>query len=316
MAAALALSLRGTGRTGSSPSVGCIIVKEGRIIGRGWTQHGGRPHAEAMALEAAGTQVSGAEIYVTLEPCAHESDRGPACSDLLIAADAARVIIACEDPDPRTAGKGAERLRQAGIVVKSGVLASEARAAMTGFFMRQHHGRPFVTIKLATSLDGQIAMADGSSKWITGEAARRHCHLERARHEAILVGAGTLRADNPSLNVRLPGLESRSPARFMLGSGDPPAGWQVIRTPQEITALECNHLFVEGGAQTAASFLKARLADRLLLYRSPILIGEGKACLGDIGLGDLSAAHGQWTLDDSRMLGKDQLEIYSRTNQA
>ena len=312
MAAALALSQRSVGRTGNNPPVGCITVNHRHIIGRGWTQDGGRPHAEAMALKQAGDAARGGTVYVTLEPCAHKSDRGAACVDALLAAKPARVVIASQDPDSRTNGKGVALLREAGIEVETGLIEDEARAVMAGFFTRIEKKRPFVTLKLATSLDGKIALADGSSRWITGEAARAHCHLERARHEAILVGAGTVRADNPKLDVRLAGLEERSPARIMLGSGDPPDGWKAIRSPQEISQLDCNHLFVEGGAQTASSFLKAGLVDRLLLYRAPILIGDGKACLGDIGLEQLGGAHGQWALADARMLGKDRMEVYTK----
>ena len=312
MAAALALSQRSVGRTGINPPVGCIIVNQGHIVGRGWTQNGGRPHAEAMALAQAGEAACGAIVYVTLEPCAHKSERGTACVAALLAAKPARIVVAAQDPDPRTNGKGAALLREAGIEVETGLMEEEARAVMAGFFTRIEKKHPFVTLKLATSLDGKIALADGSSRWITGEAARAHCHLERARHEAILVGAGTVRADNPKLDVRLAGLEKRSPERIMLGSGDPPDGWQAIFSPQEISQLDCNHLFVEGGAQTAASFLKAGLVDRLLLYRAPILIGDGKACLGDIGLEQLGGAHGQWALADARMLGKDRMEVYTK----
>ncbi len=314
MAAALALSARNNARTGPSPSAGCIIVKDGIVIGRGVTQPGGRPHAEAMALRMAGAAASGADLYVTLEPCAHDSERGPACCDLICIARPARVIIACEDPDPRTSGKGIERMRQAGIDVKTGVMAAQARRTMADFFMRQSKARPFVTLKLATSLDGKIALADGSSRWITGEAARRHGHLERARHPAILVGAGTVRADHPSLDVRLAGLEDRSPVRIMLGRGPAPDGWLSLQSPQEITSLAFNSLMVEGGAAAASAFLKAGLVDRILLYRAPIWIGEGKSALGDIGLAQLADAHGQWVLADSRMLGKDRMEIYERAD--
>lgn len=310
MAAAIALGERGRGCTGNNPSVGCILVKDGQVVGRGWTQSGGRPHAEAMALEQAGDAAPGATAYVSLEPCAHQSDRGPACADLLIEAGIKRAVIGAIDPDPRTAGKGADRLRAAGVVVEVGVKEQSAKASLSGFFSRITAGRPYVTLKLATSLDGAIAMADGSSRWITGDAARAHTHVERARCDTILVGAGTVRADNPSLDVRLAGLEERSPKRIMLGSGDAPAGWDVIRTPEEISSLNCNSLLVEGGAATAASFLRAGLVDRLLLYRAPILIGGGLPCLGDIGLSSLDQAHGRWQLADTRRLGNDRLEVY------
>ena len=314
MAAAIALAERGAGRTGNNPPVGCVIVKDGLVIGRGWTQPGGRPHAEAAALDQAGATAVGATAYVTLEPCAHLSDRGPSCASLLINAGVAQVVVASADPDPRTAGKGFALLRGAGIDVTSGVCSREATPALSGFFSRIGRGRPHVTLKLATSLDGKIAMADGSSRWITGAAARAHAHLERARADAILVGAGTYRTDNPSLDVRLAGLEDRNPRRFMLGSGAAPVGWEAIHTPRDISAIACNNLIVEGGAMTASVFLKEGLVDRLMLYRAPILIGAGKACLGDIGLGSLDGAHGQWQLTDTRQLGKDRLEVYDKVN--
>lgn len=312
MAAAIALSQRGRGNCGSNPNVGCIIVANGVIIGRGWTQPGGRPHAEAMALGQAGARARGATVYVTLEPCAHESERGPACAELLVAADVGRVVVATVDPDPRTAGKGIERLEQAGISVVVGLCEREARRAMAGFFVRMESGRPHVALKLATSLDGRIAMADGSSQWITGDRARAHGHLERARSDAIMVGAGTVRADRPRLDVRLPGLEDRSPTRYMLGSGPAPDGFHALRDMAKISDIPGNWLLVEGGALAAASLLKADLVDRLLLYRAPILIGEGMPSLGDIGLDKLADAHGRWTLIDTHMLGSDRLETYER----
>lgn len=316
MAAALALSARNIARTAHNPSVGCIIVKNGRVIGRGVTQPGGRPHAEAAALHMAGAAAQGADIYVTLEPCAHDSARGPACRDLIIAARPARIIIACEDPDPRTAGKGAEALRQAGIAVTCGVMAAQARRMMADFFTLQTASRPLVTLKLAISLDGKIALANGSSRWITGDAARRHCHLQRARHQAILVGAGTLRTDNPSLDVRLAGLEDRAPLRIMLGRGAAPPGWRAVQSPQQIASLPISSVMVEGGAGAAAAFLTAGLVDRILLYHAPIWIGgTGKSAIGDIGLDRLSDAHDQWVLADARMLGKDRMEIYERADQ-
>jgi diaminohydroxyphosphoribosylaminopyrimidine deaminase/5-amino-6-(5-phosphoribosylamino)uracil reductase len=314
MAAALALAARGRGRTAPNPNVGCQIVRDGRVVGRGWTQPGGRPHAEAMALAEAGDAVRGATVYVTLEPCAHASPRGPACSDLLVAAKPARVVAALIDPDKRTAGEGFARLRAAGIEVREDMLAAEAQRSMAGFLTRQALGRPHVTLKLALSLDGMIARADGESQWITGAAARAHVHLERSRHEAILVGRGTWEADQPRLDVRLAGLEDRSPQRVLLSSrGDEAREAIVISAPREIgTLVGVDHLFVEGGAQTASAFLAEGLVDRILLYRAPILIGAGKLALGDIGLGALADAHGRWKLTDSRMLGIDRLEVYER----
>ncbi|WP_184646559.1 bifunctional diaminohydroxyphosphoribosylaminopyrimidine deaminase/5-amino-6-(5-phosphoribosylamino)uracil reductase RibD [Sphingopyxis sp. JAI128] len=310
MAAAIALSRRGRPASAPNPNVGCLIVKDGKVVGRGWTQAGGRPHAEAAALVAAGGAACGATAYVTLEPCAHASSRGPACSDLLIAAGVARVVIAAQDPDPRTDGRGIAKLQAAGIEVLFDVLPAEARAAMAPWWTRQGEGRPFVTLKLATSLDGCIARADGTSRWITGERARAHGHLERARHQAILVGRGTLDADAPQLDVRLPGLEDRSPQKLLLTRGTAPNGWTAVASPDAVDDVDS--LLVEGGAGAAAAFLAADRVDRLLLYRAPILIGDGKSALGDIGLADLADAHGRWRLDDSRMLGSDRLDVYER----
>jgi len=316
MAAALALAERGRGRTAPNPNVGCVILGDGRVVGRGWTRPGGRPHAEAVALAQAGDAARGATVYVTLEPCVHRSSRGPACADLLIAARPARVVAALTDPDPRTAGEGFARLRAAGIEVAEGVLADQARRSMAGFLTRRRWGRPHVTLKLALSLDGMIARADGESQWITGAPARAHAHLERSRHEAILVGRGTWEADRPRLDVRLPGLEGTGPRRIILTSSPQLSlGRQVevVEEPAQISALDgVDHLFVEGGAVTASSFLKDDLVDRLLLYRAPILIGAGRPALGDIGLTSLGEAHGRWRLADSRMLGIDRLEVYER----
>ena len=276
----------------------------------------GRPHAEAMALADAGERAAGATAYVTLEPCAHRSGRGPACSTLLAARGVGRVVAALGDPDPRTDGAGLARLREAGVAVTIGVRADEARRTMAGFLTRQAKGRPHVTLKLATSLDGCIALADGSSRWITGPEARAHVHLERARHDAILVGRGTWAVDAPSLDVRLPGLEDRSPVRVILSTRSvAPGSIQgggpvVISSPHDIARIPGDHLFVEGGAQTASAFLAAGLVDRLLLYRAPILIGGGRAALGDIGLADLASAHGRWILHDARQLGRDRVEVY------
>ncbi|WP_241214860.1 bifunctional diaminohydroxyphosphoribosylaminopyrimidine deaminase/5-amino-6-(5-phosphoribosylamino)uracil reductase RibD [Sphingomonas sp. S-NIH.Pt15_0812] len=313
MGVALSLSERTRGATAPNPNVGCVLVAQGRMVGRGWTQPGGRPHAEAMALAQAGERARGATAYVTLEPCAHRSTRGPACSDLLAASGVARIVAAIEDPDPRTAGQGFARLREAGIAVTVGPGAAAARRAMAGFLTRRAQGRPAVTLKLATSLDGCIARADGESRWITGPESRAHAHLERARHEAILVGRGTFATDAPTLDVRLPGLEARSPARVLLSTtGSAPQGWTAIDTPRAIATLPGDHLLVEGGARTAAAFLRADLVDRLLLYRAPILIGGGVPALGDIGLTALAAAHGRWRLVDARALGSDRLEVYER----
>lgn len=310
LAAAFALAERARGNSGPNPNVGCVLVKDGRVVGRGWTQPDGRPHAEAMALAQAGGQATGATAYVTLEPCAHDSARGPCCADGLIAAGVERVVGAVTDPDPRTAGQGFNRLRAAGINVVADTAPDTARRSMAGFFTRQGKGRPHATLKLATSLDGQIAMANGQSQWITGDRARLHTHIERARADAILVGGGTMRADVPRLDVRVAGLEGRSPMRVVLSRKAAPDGWTQIPAPAAIADLPANWLLIEGGAETAAAFLRAGLVDRLLLYRAPILMGAGKAALGDLGLADLSQAHGQWRLTESRMLGPDRMEAY------
>ncbi len=314
MAAAIALSQRSRGRTTPNPNVGCILLDaQGHVVGRGWTQPGGRPHAEAMALGQAAGAARGGTAFVTLEPCAHRSHRGPCCTDSLIEAGVKRVVIAATDPDPRTNGQGIAKLRDAGIEVEAGLLGHDATRAMAGFFMRQSRARPYVTLKLATSLDGCIALRDGTSQWITGPAARAHGHLERARHDLILVGRGTYDADQPRLDVRLPGLEARSPKRILLTSNPQAAeGWTAIQQPGDIGTLTGNHLLIEGGAQTAAAFIAADLVDRLLLYRAPIFIGGGRQGLGDIGLTHLADAHGRWTLRDARSFGPDRLEVYER----
>lgn len=312
MASAIACSEHGYARTWPNPNVGCVIIADGRVVGRGWTQPGGRPHAEAVALAQAGNGARAATLYTTLEPCAHASERGPTCSDLIIESGVARVVIALGDPDSRTDGKGAARLRAAGINVVEGVEAAAAARAMAGFLTRHRLGRPHVTLKLAMSLDGCIALKSGASQWITGPESRAHGHLERSRAGAILVGRGTFEADAPQLDVRLSGLEARSPARYVLSSGEAMAGWRAVRSPQAIATLPTDHLLVEGGAQTAAAFLSEDLVDRMLIYRAPILIGGGKPALADIGLMHLTDAHGRWRTVDTRMLGVDRLDIYER----
>ena len=225
MGAAIALATRGAGQTWPNPNVGCVIVANGRVVGRGVTGTGGRPHAEAIALAQAGHNAAGGTLYVTLEPCAHVSARGPTCSDGIVDAGVARVVIAVGDPDPRTDGNGVARLRAAGIDVAMDVETARAARAMAGYLTRKSLGRPHVTLKLAMSLDGCIADSRGASQWITGDAARAHTHLTRAQAEVIVVGRGTYAADAPRLDVRLAGLEARSPKRCMLTSDTPPEGW-------------------------------------------------------------------------------------------
>lgn len=314
MAAAARLAQRARPLSRPNPGVAALVVADGLVIARGWTEAGGRPHAEAMALVGlAPATLARATLYVTLEPCAHQSERGPACADLIVAAAPARVVIGQIDPDPRTAGQGMARLEAAGIAVT--LLNDAASAAsLAGFMTRQSLGRPWVTLKLATSLDGCIALADGTSQWITGEAARAHVHAHRARHDAILVGGGTWRADTPRLDVRLPGLEARSPQRVVLTRGPAPDGVTTLPSPEAIAGLEgVQYLYVEGGAATAAAFLAADLVDELHLYTAPILIGDGKRALGPLGLASLPQAHGRWHLHERRQLGSDSFAAYLRT---
>jgi diaminohydroxyphosphoribosylaminopyrimidine deaminase/5-amino-6-(5-phosphoribosylamino)uracil reductase len=312
LTAAASLAARGLPLSRPNPAVGALIVNDGRVVGRGWTQPGGRPHAEALALEMAGKSAKGATLYVTLEPCAHASERGPACADLIAQSGLARIVVGCQDPDSRTAGQGLARVRAAGIVADL-CPSPEAEASLAGYLSLRTGQRPHVTLKLATSLDGCIAMASGESQWITGGPARAHTHAMRARADAILVGAGTLRADAPRLDVRLPGLEARSPERWVLTSGKAPEGWRALSSPQAISEMtDTQYLFVEGGALAASSFLAADLVDQLLLYRAPIVIGGGRASVGDIGLASLAEAHGRWGLSDRRQLGSDTLDVYTR----
>lgn len=312
LAAAARLAARGRPLSRPNPAVGTVLVRDSRMVGRGWTQAGGRPHAEAEALAAAGSLAQGATLYTTLEPCAHVSARGPSCADLITRSGIARVVFAERDPDERTAGRGAARIAEAGIAVEQ-LISTAARQSLAGYLTRAALGRPHVTLKLAMSLDGRIALPNGSSQWITGEAARAHVHAQRARVDAILVGGGTWRADNPRLDVRLPGLAERSPRKLVLTRGPAPRNVTAVAAPEEIAALaEVQYLYVEGGAQTAAAFLAADLVDRLDLYRAPVVIGEGRASVRDIGLTDLAEAHGRWVLAEQRRLGSDLYEAYER----
>jgi diaminohydroxyphosphoribosylaminopyrimidine deaminase/5-amino-6-(5-phosphoribosylamino)uracil reductase len=216
MTHALRLARQGLGRVAPNPAVGCVLVKDGAVVGVGRTQDGGRPHAERIALDRAGREAKGAIAYVTLEPCAHEREGG-SCTEALIAAGVSEVHAACLDLDPRTAGQGLERLKAAGIKVHTGLCEAEAQEINRGFFLKLKEGRPFITLKIAASLDGRIAAKDGSSQWITGERARAYGHALRARHDAILVGIGTVLADDPLLTTRVSGL-SHTSVRVVLDS--------------------------------------------------------------------------------------------------
>jgi diaminohydroxyphosphoribosylaminopyrimidine deaminase / 5-amino-6-(5-phosphoribosylamino)uracil reductase len=258
MRAALALARRGLGTTWPNPSVGCVIVRNGRVVGRGVTQAGGRPHAEPVALGMAGERAKGATAYVTLEPCCH-TGRSPPCSDALIAAGISRVVVAATDPDPRVNGRGLEQLKAAGIAVETGLLEAEALEALIGFNYRIALGRPMVTLKLASTLDGRIATHGGESQWITETAARRAGHALRGRHDAVMVGVGTVLADNPDLTCRIPGfrptpnvrviadshLRTSLTSRLLTTATDIPT-WFLLR---EGTNLAREEAFVDLGAK-------------------------------------------------------------------
>jgi diaminohydroxyphosphoribosylaminopyrimidine deaminase / 5-amino-6-(5-phosphoribosylamino)uracil reductase len=258
MRLAIALGARGLGRVWPNPAVGCVIVKAGRVLGRGWTQDGGRPHAETMALAQAGGQARGATAYVSLEPCSHHGQTPP-CADALIRAGVARVVVGLSDPDPRVAGRGLAALRDAGIQVTEGICTPEAQRAHRGFLTRVGQGRPMLTLKLATSADGRIATASGESQWITGAQARAWVHGMRACHDAVLVGAGTARADDPSLTVRGLGI-SHQPVRIVLSRRlDLPLDSALMRSARDIPVWLCHGPDAPEAAKTAWEAAGARL---------------------------------------------------------
>jgi diaminohydroxyphosphoribosylaminopyrimidine deaminase/5-amino-6-(5-phosphoribosylamino)uracil reductase len=311
LAAAARLAGRALPLSRPNPAVGALIVKHGKVLARGWTQPGGRPHAEAVALEATGDAAGGATLYVTLEPCAHQSHRGPACAELVAASGLARVVIGCGDPDPRTAGQGIARICAAGIAVDL-IESAECAASLSGYLIRAHKGRPEVTLKLALSEDARLAPPPGEGQWLTGEIARAHVHAWRARMDAILVGAGTLKADNPRLDVRLPGLAERSPERWLLTHREAPQGWQALHSPQAIAGMAgVQYLMVEGGAETARAFLGAGLVDRLLLYRAHREIGGEGPALPELTRAALDT-NPRWHRTDTRPLGNDSVDLYER----
>ena len=222
MQIALRLARRGLGRSWPNPAVGCVIVQAGQILGRGWTQPGGRPHAESVALTQARerydeSDLADATAYVSLEPCSHHG-KTPPCADALVEAKIGRVVIGCSDPDPRVSGRGIDRLRSSGIKVTENILQAEAKELNAGFIQRVQTGRPMVTLKTASTADGRIATRSGASQWITGPAARERVHLMRAQSDAIMVGVDTVIHDDPQLTCRLAGLEDRSPVRVVLDS--------------------------------------------------------------------------------------------------
>lgn len=349
MGLALSLGRRGLGRVWPNPNVGCVIVKDGRVIGRGWTADGGRPHAETRALD--GIDATGSTVYVTLEPCAHHGQTPP-CVDALIAAKVARVVIAAGDPDPRVAGKGIAALKAAGIDVVTDLRADDARTDMAGFLLRVTQGRPFVTLKLASSFDGRIATATGESKWITGPQARRAVHAMRARHDAVLVGSGTVRADDPSLTVRDLGI-TRQPVRIVAsrnadfaapalltdiqtaplwlchGADADVANWTAkgaVSIPcqmagENVDPTDMMHnlatagltcIFCEGGGTLAASLLKAGLVDEVVGFTAGKMLGaDGTPSLGTLSLERLADAP-DFKLVETAPIGPDLMHRWAR----
>ena len=293
MSLALSLGRRGQGQCWPNPAVGCVIVKDGRIVGRGWTQPGGRPHAEPEALARAGSLARGATAYVSLEPCAHFG-KTPPCAQALIDAGIMRVVAAIEDSDPRVSGHGFAMLRDAGIEVTTGICAEEAARDHAGFFLKTEQGRPFVTLKLANSFDGRIATATGESKWITGADARRAVHAMRARHDAVMVGGGTARADDPSLTVRDMGI-SRQPVRVVISRHlDLPLMGQLARTAKDVPLWICHGSGADADRLRAWEGVGATLihcaSDGLQLEAADVLQQLGQAgltrvfCEGGSGL--------------------------------
>jgi len=344
MARALQLAERGLYTTTPNPRVGCVIVRDGAVVGVGWHERAGGPHAEVAALQAAGERARGATAYVTLEPC-HHHGRTPPCDEALIAAGVARVVAAMLDPDPRTAGQGVARLEHAGITTETGVMENAARALNRGFISRVTRGRPWTRMKIAASLDGKTALLNGNSRWITGEAARNDGHHWRARACAVLTGIGTVRDDDPQLTVRAVAtprqplrvvidsrLELPLTARILEGGGVLIAcavadeakaaklkgkGAEIVVLPNaagkvELPALMLelgrrgiNELHVEAGHKLNGSLMNEGCVDELLLYFAPCLIGERASGMADLPeLADL-AGRRKLTIDDLTMVGGD-----------
>lgn len=285
MRVAIGLGARALGRVWPNPAVGCVLVApDGVVVGRGWTHDGGRPHAEAVALAQAGERARGATAYVTLEPCAHVGRAGP-CAAALIAAGVARVVVPIEDPDPRVNGQGLAALRGAGVSVEVGCLAEEAAALGRGFLGRITSGRPMLTLKLATSLDGRIATAKGESRWITGPRARAEVHLMRAQADAVLVGAATARGDDPRLNVRGLGLDDAHPVRVVVtGSLALPRSSYLGQTARDVPLWLCHHAEAEAGRRAAWAELGADLIEVPFAPDGQLDLSAMLRALGDRGL--------------------------------
>ena len=319
MQVALNMGRRGVGRVAPNPSVGCVIVKNGVMVGRGRTAEGGRPHAEAAALAHAGVAARGGTAYVTLEPCAVAGRAGP-CADALVQAGVKRVVVACHDINPAVYKKGIEVLEGQGVEVSFGLLESEAHKMHEGFFLKHEQGRPFVTCKVGLSQDGKIAAAEGARTQISGKMAQRHMHLQRSRHDAILIGSETYIADAPKLTTRLEGLNHQA-LRFVLdrrGRIDAADGFEILRHDTIQEALEyltmthgVTRLLVEGGTQIHKAFLAADMVDEFQLCHSPDKLGE--AGVDGIRADEISAAS-KLVLQKTRQLGEDRLEIYGRAH--
>ncbi|HUC18919.1 MAG TPA: bifunctional diaminohydroxyphosphoribosylaminopyrimidine deaminase/5-amino-6-(5-phosphoribosylamino)uracil reductase RibD [Acetobacteraceae bacterium] len=291
MRAALGLARRGLGVTWPNPNVGCVLVREGRVVGRGMTAPGGRPHAETVALAMAGERARGATAYVTLEPCSHHGATPP-CAEALIEAGVARVVAAQRDPDPRVNGAGLTRLAAAGITAEEGLLGAEAEEVTAGFLSRVRKGRPALTLKLAATLDGRIATHGGESRWITGEDARRAAHAMRGRHDAVLIGIGTVLADDPELTCRLPGYRARPLVRVIADSGlRLPLTARLVATARDIPTWVLHR---EGADRIRAAAL-AGLGVRLFALPSASIgidLSAALAALGAAGLTSVLAEGG------------------------
>lgn len=344
MARALRLAARGLYTTTPNPRVGCVLVRDGRIVGEGWHEKAGQPHAEVHALAAAGELARGATAYVTLEPCSHFG-RTPPCADALVKAGVNRVVAAMQDPNPEVAGKGLEKLRRAGIETSSGLLETEARELNVGFVSRMSRGRPWVRLKVAMSLDGRTALNNGISQWITGAAARRDAHAWRARACAMMTGIGTVRDDDPQLTVRevatprqplrvlLDGWLEVRPAAKIIAGGNAlvyssvadearaaalrEQGAEVVVLPdgtgkvdlpamlRDLAGRGINEVMVEAGARLNGALLKAGCIDEMLIYQAPVILGD--KARGMATLPELTELGGKIRLDifETRRIGED-----------
>lgn len=347
---ALNLAKQNLGLTAPNPVVGCVITLDGQIIATGVTAKNGRPHAETIAIEKVANKkiLEGAEIYITLEPCSHTGQTTP-CVDEIIKYKFKKVVIATQDPDSRVDGKGIQKLRQANIDVVLGVMEKEAQEINRGFFKARKSGLPFVTLKLATSLDGKIATKDWDSKWITSDRARQFGHYLRATNDAILVGANTVRQDNPSLDCRIAGLEEYSPRKVIVSNGlDFDLGLNIFQgglttiltnsarqiTTSSIQTIICNKkngqvdledalkklcasginsVLIEGGQNIATQFLKENLVDELVWIRSKKIIGEdGISAIGKMGFSKIAEIFNNLKRVETKELVEDLIEIYRR----